>query len=404
MPHDDILLLERIHDAAETELKRDGLTVRRVDRALAPEELAEHLADVRMVGIRSKTHITEDVMNAAPHLEAIGCFCIGTNQVDLDAAARRGITVFNSPFSNTRSVAEMTLAEIIALHRKLFDRSMRLHEGQWAKTATAAHEVRGRTLGIVGYGHIGSQISVLAEALGMRVIYHDILPVMPLGNARACASLDELLTEADVVTLHVPETETTRNLIGAAQLDRMKKTAVLINNARGTVVDLDALRSAIESEVIAGAALDVYPAEPSSNNDQFDCPLAGLPNVILTPHIGGSTEEAQEQIAAEVAVKLARYARTGTTTSAVNVPEVDLPLRPEDQVRLLHFHRNVPGVLSKMHAIIAEHEINITAEYLRTTGELSYVILDCGHLQGTDAIERLQSLEETIRLRVLRSD
>ena len=404
MPHDDILLLERIHDVAESELTRDGLTVRRVDRALSPEELIHELSDVRMVGIRSKTHITAEVMDAVPHLEAIGCFCIGTNQVDLHAAAERGITVFNSPFSNTRSVAEMTLAEIIALHRKLFDRSMRLHQGQWSKTAAAAHEVRGRTLGIVGYGHIGSQISVLAESLGMRVIYHDILPVMPLGNARACSSLNDLLDEADVVTLHVPETETTRDLIGETELQRMKSTSVLINNARGSVVDLVALRTAIESESIAGAALDVYPTEPSSNNDSFDCPLAGVPNVILTPHIGGSTEEAQEQIAAEVAIKLTRYSRTGITTTAVNVPEVDLPLRPEEQVRLLHFHRNVPGVLSKMHAIIAEHEINITAEYLRTTGDLSYVILDCGHLQGTDALQRLESLDETIRLRVLRPD
>ncbi|MDG2292082.1 MAG: phosphoglycerate dehydrogenase [Phycisphaerales bacterium] len=399
----DILLLERIHESAEVALVREGLRVKRVDKGLSEDDLIQQLADVRMLGIRSKTHVTSAVLNAAPHLEAIGCFCIGTNQVDLDAAADKGIAVFNSPFSNTRSVAEMTLAEIIALHRQLFDRSRHLHEGRWDKSATAAHEVRGRTLGIVGYGHIGSQISVLAEALGMRVIYHDILPVMPMGNARACSSLHELIEQADVVSLHVPETEATRQLIGARELSIMKSTALLINNARGSVVDLQALRDALSNQSIAGAALDVYPAEPSSNSDGFDCPLAGLPNVILTPHIGGSTEEAQEQIAREVAMKLSHYAMTGTTTSSVNVPEVELPLRPEEQVRILHFHRNVPGVLSKMHAIIAEHEINITAEYLRTTGSLSYVILDCGRLKGTDALQRLESLEETIRMRVLKT-
>jgi D-3-phosphoglycerate dehydrogenase len=400
----DILLLERIHEAAEAALVRGGLRVKRVDEALGEEALIEHLADVRMLGIRSKTNITSHVLDAAPHLEAIGCFCIGTNQVDLDAAANHGIAVFNSPFSNTRSVAEMTLAEIIALHRQLFDRSRHLHEGRWYKSAKSAHEVRGRTLGIVGYGHIGSQISVLAESLGMRVVFYDILPVMPIGNAQACSSLLELIEQADVVTLHVPETEATRDLIGAAELSKMKSSAMLINNARGSVVDLNALRDAISNKSIAGAAVDVYPTEPSSNSNGFECPLTGLPNVILTPHIGGSTEEAQEQIAGEVAVKLARYAHTGTTTSSVNVPEVELPIRLDEQVRILHFHRNIPGVLSKMHAIIAEHEINITAEYLRTTGSLSYVILDCGRLKGTDALQRLDSLEETIRLRVLKTN
>tara|TARA_B100001059_G_scaffold233881_1_gene274982 strand:+ start:8365 stop:9585 length:1221 start_codon:yes stop_codon:yes gene_type:complete len=400
----DILLLESIHSGADELLAQEGLRIARADGSLEGEELIERLATTRMVGIRSKTGMTREVIERSPHLQAIGCFCIGTNQVDLEAAADHGISVFNSPFSNTRSVAEMTLAEIISLHRRLFDRSMRLHQGRWDKSAASAHEVRGRTLGIVGYGHIGSQISVLAESLGMRVVYHDILSVMPMGNARPCRTLDDLLDVSDVVTLHVPETEGTRNLIGPAELERMKPTAALINNARGSVVDLDALRTALESGSIAGAAIDVYPVEPRSNSMEFACPLAGLDNVILTPHIGGSTQEAQEQIAAEVAVKIARFDHTGTTTTSVNVPEVELPVRPPDQVRILHFHRNVPGVLSKMHAIIAEHEVNITAEYLRSTGTLSYLIMDCGRLKGTDALERLASLDETIRMRVLRPD
>ncbi|MEE3001987.1 MAG: phosphoglycerate dehydrogenase [Planctomycetota bacterium] len=398
----DILLLERVHDAADATLASDGLRINRIDHALDAEGLASELAGTRMLGIRSKTAITGDFLRTVPHLEAIGCFCIGTNQVDLDAAADLGIAVFNSPFSNTRSVAELTLAEIIALHRQLFDRSRKLHEGQWDKSSTAAHEVRNRTLGIVGYGHIGSQVSVLAEALGMRVIYHDILPVLPLGNARACRDLGSLLEEADVVTLHVPDTPVTRGLVDSKQLELMKPGAVLINNARGEVVNLKALRSALESGSIAGAAIDVFPDEPATNNDSYSCELAGLDNVILSPHIGGSTLEAQEQIAVEVATKLSRFATTGTTTAAVNVPEVELPTRPDDQVRILHFHRNVPGVLSKMHAIIAEHDINITAEYLRSSGNLSYMIMDCGRLKGTDALKRLEELEETIRIRVLR--
>jgi len=398
----DILLLERVHESADATLADDGLHVRRIDHALDDEGLARELANTRMLGIRSKTRITGDFLRTVPHLEAIGCFCIGTNQVDIDAAADLGIAVFNSPFSNTRSVAELTLAEIIALHRQLFDRSRKLHEGQWDKSSTSAHEVRGRTLGIVGYGHIGSQVSVLAEAIGMRVIYHDVLPVLPLGNARACRDLGSLLKEADVVTLHVPETPVTRGLVDSKQLELMKPGAVLINNARGEVVNLKALRSALESGTIAGAAIDVFPDEPATNSDSYSCELAGLDNVILSPHIGGSTLEAQEQIAAEVATKLARFATTGTTTTSVNVPEVELPTRPDEQVRILHFHRNVPGVLSKMHAIIAEHDINIAAEYLRSSGNLSYMIMDCGRLKGTDALKRLEELEETIRIRVLR--
>lgn len=401
MTTQDVLLLENIHTEAETPLTRSDLSVSRHDGALSGDDLANALHGSRFLGIRSKTQITPAVLAASPSLEAIGCFCIGTNQVAIEEAARRGIAVFNSPFSNTRSVAEMTIAEIIVLQRRLFDRSMGLHQGRWEKSASGAHEVRGRTLGIVGYGHIGSQVSVLAEAIGMRVVYFDIAPRMALGNAEPCESLEELLQHADVVTLHVPATATTRHMVGGAQLAAMKQDATLINNARGSVVDLDALAEAIRNETIGGAALDVYPAEPKSNKDAFDCPLAGLPNVIMTPHIGGSTEEAQAQIAADVGQKLARYADTGTTTSAVNVPEVDLPSHDPAHVRILHFHRNVPGVLSALHAMIAEAQANIHAEYLQSLGDVSYVILDIDPINIDSLQVHIQNMDETIRLRIL---
>ena len=345
--------------------------------------------------------MTESVINAASNLEAIACFCIGTNQVDLDAAARKGIAVFNSPFCNTRSVAEMTIAEIIGLHRGLFDKNSAMHQGRWDKSAVDSHEVRGRTLGIVGYGHIGSQVSVLAEALGMRVIYHDIIPKMAMGNARAVDSLKKLLAESDVVTLHVPETAETRNLIDKAAIKRMKSGAMLINNSRGSIVDLDALAQGLEDVHVGGAAVDVYPSEPRSGKDQFQCVLSGRPSVILTPHIGGSTEEAQISIAREVSMKLAGFHERGTTTSSVNVPEVELPHRREGQDRILHFHHNVPGVLSTMHGILAEGQVNIHAEYLQSTGELSYVILDVDHLQDDTVLQRFAAMDETIRLRLL---
>jgi D-3-phosphoglycerate dehydrogenase len=378
-----------------------GLTVGRHDAALAGDDLANALRGVRFLGLRSKSRATADVIKAAPTLEAIGCFCIGTNQVDLAAAASKATTVFNSPFSNTRSVAEMTISEIISLHRSLFDRSMQLHNGKWQKSAAGAHEVRGRTLGIVGYGHIGSQVSVLAESLGMRVVFYDVLPRMPLGNAQPCSSLGELLGTADVVTLHVPATPGTHHLIGTTELDQMKAGASLINNARGSVVDLEALAVAIESGHVGGAALDVFPEEPGSNDGDFSCPLAGVQNVILTPHVGGSTEEAQTQIAVDVATKLARFATTGTTTTSVNIPEVDLPGHDPSHSRILHFHRNVPGVLSSLHAIIADAGANIHAEYLQSSGDLSYVILDIDAVTDPTVAQRIDQLEETIRLRVL---
>lgn len=397
----DVLLLEKIHPAAEEVLRDAGLTVGRRDTALAGDVLADALQGVRFLGLRSKSRLASDVLAAAPTLEAVGCFCIGTNQVDLDAAATAATTVFNSPFSNTRSVAEMTLSEIIALHRRLFDRSMQLHNGRWQKSAVGAHEVRGRTLGIVGYGHIGSQVSVLAEALGMRVLFYDVLPRMALGNAQPCQSLGDLLGNSDAVTLHVPATPGTRHLIGAAELKQMKPGASLINNARGTVVDLDALAAAIASGHIGGAALDVFPEEPGSNDGDFSCPLAGAANVILTPHVGGSTEEAQSQIAVDVATKLARFAATGTTTSSVNIPEVDLPGHDPSHSRILHFHRNVPGVLSNLHTIIADAGANIHAEYLQSSGDLSYVILDIDAVADSTLAKRIGQLEETIRLRIL---
>ncbi len=395
------LILERIHEDADAALRDAGIDIERRDGALDEASLCEALKGVSFLGIRSKTRVTRAVLDAATDLQAIGCFCIGTNQVDLDAAAARGVTVFNSPFSNTRSVAEMTLAEIIALHRGLFDRSRELHDGRWNKTASGAHEVRGRTLGIVGYGHIGSQVSVLAELLGMRVIFHDIRPCMPLGNATACNSLREVLEQSDIVTLHVPATPATEHLIGAAELACMPAHACLINNARGSVVDLEALATALREGRIGGAATDVYPTEPTAGDASFNCPLAGLPNVIMTPHVGGSTLEAQAGIAREVSSKLARFHAVGTTMSAVNVPGVDLPNRHPDQLRVLHFHRNVPGVLSTLHAAIAELGANIHAEYLQSVGDVSYVILDVDQVEHSELQTAIVAIPETIRLRLL---
>ena len=401
MNTDRALLLERIHADAEAGLTEANLHLDRVDGALDEASLIQTIGNTCVLGIRSKTHITEAVLQEATDLHAIGCFCIGTNQVDLTAAARRGVAVFNSPFSNTRSVAEMTLAEIIALHRGLFDRSQELHEGTWRKTDSGAHEVRGRTLGIVGYGHIGSQISVLAEALGMRVVFYDVQPRMALGNAAAAGSLKELLSCSDVVTLHVPATPATVDMIGPDELACMQPHASLINNARGTVVNLDALADALQGGRIGGAAIDVYPSEPASGEADFACPLAGLPNVIMTPHVGGSTLEAQAGIAREVALKLARFRTTGTTTTAVNVPEVDLPLIRPEHLRILHFHQNVPGVLSAMHAAIARLDANIHAEYLQSLGELSYVILDVDRVDVEALRSTILEIPETIRLRIL---
>ncbi len=407
-----IVLLEDVAAPARRLLEAEGFTVETQAKSLSGAALAEAAASAHVLGIRSRTRVPSDVLGAAPRLLAVGCFCIGTNQVDVADACRRGVPVFNAPFSNTRSVAELTIAEVVALLRRLTEKSDRLHAGKWEKSAAGAREVRGRTLGIVGYGRIGSQVSVLAEALGMRVIYHDIAPRLPLGNARSTKSLDDLLGEADAVTLHVPATTATERMIGAAQLARMKPGSLLINNARGSVVDVPALAGAIRSGRLAGAAADVFPEEPAGADEPFVSELRGLPNVILTPHIAGSTEEAQDAIAEDVAAKLIRFINTGTTAGAVNVPEVDLPeqgaragtervAEARRHHRILHFHRNVPGVLSKVHAVIAALGVNINAEYLQTNAEVGYVVLDVDPSEGDRVLMGLREVPETIRVRIL---
>ncbi|WP_207539451.1 phosphoglycerate dehydrogenase [Sabulicella rubraurantiaca] len=396
------LLLENISPTASALLAEEGYTnVQHEKKALEGAVLADALRGVHMLGIRSRTTITEEALQSADRLMSIGCFCIGTNQVDLEAARQRGIPVFNAPFSNTRSVAELTLGEIVMLLRGIFPKSVAAHAGDWDKSAEGYREVRGRTLGIVGYGNIGSQLSVLAEAFGMRVIYYDHTAKLPLGNASRCASLAELLHWSDIVTLHVPETSETMGMIGAEQIAAMKPGAVLINNARGTLVDLDALAGALRSGHLAGAALDVFPEEPKRNGDPFLSPVQGLPNVILTPHIGGSTEEAQSRIGEEVARKLADYSDTGSTVGAVNFPQVALPARPTG-TRFMHVHRNAPGVLGNVNQVFAKRGVNIAGQYLQTDGEIGYVVVDAGATRNGEAIlEELRALPHTIRARLL---
>jgi len=395
------VLLEGIHPSALEVLTADGYTnVVTSPRALAGDELKAVLADAHFVGIRSRTFLTAEVFAHAPKLAAVGCFCIGTNQVDLSSAMLRGIPVFNAPFSNTRSVAELVLAELILLMRGVPEKNAILHRGGWVKSAANSHEVRGKTLGIVGYGHIGTQIGVLAEHLGMTVVFHDIDAKLPLGNARQAASLDALLEVADVVSLHVPETPQTQNMIGAAQIERMKKGSHLINASRGTVVDIAALTDALESKHLLGAAIDVFPVEPAGNDAVFVSPLTEFDNVILTPHIGGSTAEAQANIGREVAAKLIRYSNNGSTTSAVNFPEVALP-EHAGRSRLLHIHRNVPGVLARVNERFSEAGINIAAQYLRTNDDVGYVVIDVDSATSDAALSALSAVPDTIRCRVL---
>lgn len=398
-----VVLLESIHERAGEILREAGYDVEHVGGSVTSEaELIERCAGAHMIGIRSKTQLSARFFEQAQRLWAVGCFCIGTNQVDLEAAAARGVAVFNAPFSNTRSVAELTIAEVIALVRGAFARSMQMHAGRWVKTAEGAHEVRGRTLGIVGYGRIGSQVSVLAETMGMRVIYYDVANRLPLGNAQRCETLEELLAQADAVTIHVPAQRDTTRMIGADEIRLMKKSAVLINNARGNVVVVEDLAHALRDGVIAGAAVDVFPEEPSSRESAFESPLRGLDNVILTPHIAGSTEEAQHAIAEEVSGKLIKLMNSGTTSGAVNVPEVELPMLHENDHRVLHFHHNVPGVLSKLHGITAELGVNISAEYLQSDAKRSYVIMDVERGKGEELKRRIASeIEETIRVRTV---
>ncbi|MBV8573420.1 MAG: phosphoglycerate dehydrogenase [Acetobacteraceae bacterium] len=398
-----ILLLEGISETAVGLLRAEGYTnVTRLPKALSGSSLREALEGVHLLGIRSRTQLTAEMFAAADRLIAVGCFSVGTNQVNLGAARARGVPVFNAPFSNTRSVAELVIGEIVMLLRRIFPRSAAAHAGRWDKSAANSHEVRGKTLGIVGYGNIGTQLSTLAEAMGMRVIFHDLTDKLRHGNTEPAGSLTALLAESDVVSLHVPETPATRGMIGEAEIRAMKKGAYLINNSRGTVVDLGALATALRAGHVRGAAIDVFPEEPANGSDPFQTPLQGLENVILTPHIGGSTEEAQERIGAEVARKLADYSDTGSTVGAVNFPQVLLPPRPVG-TRYMHVHRNVPGMLGRLNETFARRHFNIAAQYLQTDAELGYVVIDVEVPAAESAalLEAMRRLEGTIRARLL---
>ena len=405
MPKDKIkfLLLEGINQSAVDLMQAAGYAnIVRLPKALDGAELKAALEGVHVVGIRSRTKLTQAVFEAADKLIAVGCFSVGTNQVDLDAARARGVPVFNAPFSNTRSVAELTIGEIVMLLRRIFPRSVSAHAGGWDKSANDSLEVRGKTLGIVGYGNIGSQLSNLAEAMGMRVIFHDLTDKLRHGNTEPAGSLDALLAASDVVSLHVPETPQTANMMGAAQFRAMKKGAYFINNARGTVVDIEALAAALKNGHLRGAAIDVFPVEPKSNNDRFVSPLQGLENVILTPHIGGSTEEAQERIGAEVARKLVDYSDIGATVGAVNFPQVQLPPTPAG-TRYIHVHRNVPGMLNRINETFSTRGQNITAQYLQTFADVGYVVVEA---EGPRAdapfiLDKLRQIPGTIRARIL---
>lgn len=405
LPRDriSILLLEGISQTAVELLKKAGYTnVTHLKTALEGKALEEAVQGVHMIGIRSRTQLTEAVFEAADKLIAVGCFSVGTNQVDLAAARHRGIPVFNAPFSNTRSVAELVIGEIVMLLRRIFDRSVSAHEGGWDKSANGSFEVRGKTLGIVGYGNIGSQLSNLAEGMGMRVIFHDLTDKLRHGNTEPANGLQALLAESDVVSLHVPENPSTHMMIGEAEIRAMKKGAYLINNARGTVVDLDALAGALKDGHLAGAAVDVFPKEPKSNTEKFVSPLQGLANVILTPHIGGSTEEAQERIGAEVARKLVDWSDIGATVGAVNFPQVQLPARPTG-TRFMHVHMNRPGMLNRLNTMFSQRGVNISAQYLQTEGEVGYVVIEADAADdfADELLTEMRAIEGTIRARLL---
>jgi D-3-phosphoglycerate dehydrogenase len=395
------LLLEGVHQSAVDTLTASGYTNIEYHKAAVNEdELIEKIKGAHFVGIRSRTQLTRRVFDAADKLVAVGCFCIGTNQVDLVAAQENGIVVFNAPFSNTRSVAELVLAEAILLLRGIPEKNAVAHRGGWLKNAVGSFETRGKTLGVIGYGSIGSQLSVLAEGLGMKVRFFDVVTKLPLGNAAQVRDLYALLAMSDVVTLHVPESASTKDMFGAKEIAAMKPGSILINAARGTVVDIDALVAALESQHIAGTAIDVFPVEPKSNTEEFLSPLRQFDNAILTPHIGGSTQEAQENIGLEVAEKLVKYSDNGTTTSSVNFPEVALPGHPNSH-RLLHVHNNIPGVLSAINRIFSENEINICAQYLQTNDKVGYVVIEVNADYSDIALKQLKEIEGTIRCRVL---
>ena len=395
------LLLEGVHQSAVDALAKAGYTnVVTYPKALPTEDLKQEIKDAHFVGIRSRTQLSADVLDAAERLVAIGCFCIGTNQVDLEAAARKGIPVFNAPFSNTRSVAELVMAEVILLLRGVPQRSAAAHRGEWQKTATGSFECRGKTLGIIGYGNIGMQLGVIAESLGMKVVYFDVESKLPLGNAQPKATLRALLEESHVVSLHVPQHASTELLIGRQEIAVMRSGAMLINASRGNVVDLDALAEALDDNHIGGAAIDVFPVEPRSNNDEFQSPLRGIDQCILTPHIGGSTQEAQENIGVEVAEKLTRYSDNGTTTSAVNFPEVALP-EHEGKHRLLHVHQNIPGIMSAINQVFSDRAVNVSGQYLQTMGDTGYVVIDIESDYSSNLINQLSAIDGTLRTRVL---
>lgn len=397
-----VLLLEGIHENAEREFKERGYSsVTRLPHALDEDELVERIAQTHILGIRSRTQLTARALEAAQRLFCVGCFSIGTNQVDLAAARDRGIPVFNAPYSNTRSVAELAIGEIIMLMRGIPDKSRDVHAGGWSKSAKDSYEIRGKTLGIVGYGHIGTQVSVLAEAMGMQVRFYDVVKKLALGNARPCNTLEGLLEVSDVVTMHVPETPQTMGMMGAKQFAAMKKKSFFLNLARGTVVDVDALADALRGGRLLGAAVDVFPVEPGSDKEEFVSPLRGLPNVILTPHIGGSTGEAQANIGTEVSQKLTEYSDNGSTLGAVNFPQVALPVRP-GSTRFLHVHHNTPGVLNGIFKILESHNLKVAGQYLQTDPKLGYVVVDVeGHHENDDLRAQLRAVGGTLKMRFL---
>src|ERR1700712_2763325 len=397
----NILLLENISEAAAAHFKEGGYaSVKRINGALSEEELINEIKDVHLLGIRSKTQITPAVLEAARKLQAIGCFCIGVNQVDLKSARQHGIAVFNAPYSNTRSVAELVIGLSIMLIRRIPDKNRAAHEGVWLKEAKGSYELRGKTLGIIGYGNIGTQVSVLAEALGMKIIFYDVVTKLPLGNAVAKKSLKDVVSQADIITLHVPETNQTKNLISKAVLKTFRKGSILINYARGEVVDLDALSKAITEGHLSGAAIDVYPVEPEKNGASFKTSLQNLPNVILTPHIGGSTEEAQQNIGEDVSNKLYQFLEMGMTIGSHTIPPISMPPQ-EGTHRILHIHNNVPGVLSAINTELAKHHINILAQYLKTNDDIGYVVLDVDKKLSSTAFELLKLVKDTIKVRLL---
>lgn len=395
-----ILLVENIHPVAKEVLTAEGFKVDLLSHAPSEEELLKVLPNYDVLGIRSKTEITAAVLKKNPHLTTIGCFCIGTNQVDLMTARECGVPVFNAPHSNTRSVAELVIAEMISLSRQLGDRNTKAHNGEWVKSAEGAKEVRGKTVGIVGYGHIGSQVSILAESLGLKVVFYDVVKKLPLGNAVAKSSLEELLKVSDFVTLHVPETPETKDMIGAKELAQMKKGGYLINASRGTVVVIEALVDALKSKHIAGCAIDVFPEEPASNKEKFKSPLQGVPNVILTPHIGGSTEEAQYAIGVEVAESFRRYLKIGSSSGAVNFPNVDLPVK-QGTSRILNVHKNEPGVLGEINGLISKAGANIEGQYLSTDEKIGYLVMDVHSAHADRLAEDIGKLSRSIRTRVV---